>query len=88
MPYAAVEEVTGLRAKYDQEGVKGSRETFASRGDGTQHKPDVVLSITSEPSLAEVYINGSFNGLTPRKKAVQPREYSLEVHKSGFQSWS
>ena len=83
----AVEEVTGLSAKYDLEGVKASRETFSSRGD-SRVVPDVVLSITSEPPLAEVYINGSFNGLTPRKKAVQPGEYSLEIRKAGFKSWS
>ena len=84
----ALEQVTGLTMMYDQEGVKASRETVASRGASSRSVPDVVLSITSEPSLAEVYINGSFNGLTPRKKAVQPGEYSLEIRKAGFQSWS
>ena len=84
----ALEEVTGLTMLYDQEGVKASRETVASRGTSSRAVPDVVLSITSEPSLAEVYINGSFNGLTPRKKAVQPGEYNLEIRKAGFESWS
>ena len=68
--------------------MKASRETFSSRGASSRAVPDVVLSITSEPSLAEVYINGSFNGLTPRKKAVQPGEYNLEIRKAGFESWS
>ena len=84
----ALEEVTGLTMMYDQEGVKASRETVASRGTSSRAVPDVVLSITSEPSLAELYINGSFNGLTPRKKAVQPGEYSVEIRKAGFKSWS
>ena len=84
----ALEEVTGLTMMYDQEGVKASRETVASRGTSSRAVPNVVLSITSEPSLAEVYINGSFNGLTPRKKAVQPGEYSVEIRKAGFKSWS
>ena len=70
-----------------QKNGKASRETVASRGRNSRVAADVVLSITSEPSLAEVYINGSFNGLTPRKKVVQPGEYSAEVRKSGFQSW-
>ena len=84
----ALEEVTGLTMLYDQEGVKASRETVASRDSGGRSVPNVVLSLTSEPSLAEVYINGSFNGLTPRKKAVQPGEYSVEIRKAGFKSWS
>ena len=84
----ALEEVTGLTMMYDQEGVKASRETVASRGTSSRAVPNVVLSITSEPSLAEVYIDGSFNGLTPRKKAVEPGSYNIEVRKQGLKTWS
>jgi len=47
-----------------------------------------VLAITSQPPLAEVEVNETFNGLTPRDKAVGAGEYTIRVSKPGFQPWT
>jgi hypothetical protein len=46
-----------------------------------------VLTITSKPSIAEVELNGYFNGMTPRSKEVQPGEYKVTLRKPGFAEW-
>jgi len=46
-----------------------------------------VLRITSNPVGAEVEINNTFNGLTPRGKAVKAGEYAITVSKDGFKQW-
>ena len=46
-----------------------------------------IIEITSTPSYAEVEINNSFNGLTPRKKSVKAGEYQVTVRKRGFRPW-
>ena len=43
-----------------------------------------MLSIESDPPGAEVYIDGQFNGLTPRKKAVAPGTYLIRIEKRGM----
>ena len=47
-----------------------------------------VIKITSEPAYAEVDIDSSPNGLTPRAKAVSPGEYAITVRKKDFETWS
>jgi len=42
-----------------------------------------LLVVESDPAGADVYIDGNFNGLTPRRKAVQPGEYQIRVAKAG-----
>ena len=49
---------------------------------------DGVIKITSKPVYAEVDIDSSPNGLTPRAKAVRPGEYSITLRKKGFEAWS
>jgi hypothetical protein len=43
-----------------------------------------LLEIVSTPPGAEVEINNSFNGLTPRKKSVDAGEYEIVVRKAGY----
>ena len=43
-----------------------------------------LLAVTSNPPLAEITLNSSFNGLTPREKRIAPGEYEIQVSKDGF----
>ena len=81
----ALEEVSGLTMKYDQEGIKGTEQDVASRTG-----EDAVIgtvSITSTPDGADVTIDGAFVGTTPREKALKPGEYKIGVTKSGYSDW-
>ncbi len=50
----------------------------------------LTLPIKSEPSGAEVFLNGSFMGLTPLAELQMPREgaHTLLVRKSGYETWN
>jgi len=51
-------------------------------------KHQTILSITSEPSGADVRVNGERKGTTPLKlRDIQPGEYEVKVSKSGYQDW-
>ena len=70
-----------------------SGEQIAEIEEAPEPKPEAVrksglLAVTSEPPLAEVEINQSFNGLTPRKKVLDSGEYELRVSKGGFEPWT
>jgi hypothetical protein len=44
-----------------------------------------VLDIRSTPQRAEVQIDSSFNGLTPRRKEVDPGQYRITISKYGYE---
>ena len=44
-----------------------------------------VLDIRSTPQRAEVQIDNSFNGLTPRRKEVEPGDYRITISKAGYE---
>jgi hypothetical protein len=46
-----------------------------------------LITITSNPTIAEVELNGYFNGMTPRSKQVSPGQYQVTVRKAGFADW-
>jgi len=48
-------------------------------------KPTLVL--TSEPSGAEIEINGEFIGNTPTTIATKDGSVTLRMKKAGFQTW-
>jgi lipid-binding SYLF domain-containing protein len=53
-----------------------------------ERKPEpTLLTVTSDPEYAEVELNQSFNGLTPRTKKITPGEYQVRVSKKGFEPW-
>lgn len=79
----ALEEVTGVVSKYDEEGNRG--QGMATRGvDAGQVPEQGILIINSTPPGADVYIDGDFNGLTPRRKALPAAEYELRLEKRGL----
>ena len=45
------------------------------------------LSITSNPSAADIEVDGSFVGDTPSEIDVAPGDHSLKVSKPGFKPW-
>jgi lipid-binding SYLF domain-containing protein len=46
-----------------------------------------LITITSKPTIAEVELNGYFNGMTPRSKQVSPGQYQVTLRKAGFADW-
>ncbi len=77
-----IEQVTGVAAQYDQEGIKDEKQDIAIR-----ENTHAVLEISSNPRYADVQIDGDFNGSTPRVKRVLPGEYRIRVVKEGFDTW-
>lgn len=47
----------------------------------------VAVQLTSEPSGAEVFINGEFVGSTPSKIQLPPGEHKFKVTRPGYSSW-
>ena len=81
----AAEQVTGATLAFDQEGIKGEKETVASRSDAQSNV--AVLAISSEPRNAEIEIDGAFAGTTPRTKRLEPGEYKIKITMNGYKSW-
>ncbi|MCP4996404.1 MAG: SUMF1/EgtB/PvdO family nonheme iron enzyme, partial [Gammaproteobacteria bacterium] len=47
------------------------------------------ISVRSDPSSAEIYIDGRYNGITPDDVAdLEPGRYKVEVKKEGYRTWS
>ena len=46
-----------------------------------------TLSITSTPSGAKVYINGSYKGLKPMTRTMSPGNYTIELTKDGYSNY-
>ena len=81
--------VLDVTVQFDKEGIKDERETVATRSSGSE-KPDsamATLDISSVPDGAEIEIDGSFVGTTPRTKILEPGKYAIKLTKAGFKSW-
>ncbi len=81
----AVEQVSHTELVFDQEGIKDEKETVASRS-GAQSNM-AVLDIKSEPKDAEIEIDGTFAGTTPRTKKLEPGEHKIKITRNGYKSW-
>jgi len=81
----AVEQVSHTELVFDQEGIKDEKETVASRSDAQSNM--AVLEFRSEPSDAEIEIDGVFAGTTPRTKRLNPGEYKIKINRNGYKSW-
>ena len=82
-----VEEVTDLELLYDQEGVKASEETVAGRSRSGSDSTRATVEISSSPPGAEIEIDGSFVGSSPRSKALAPGEYKIKLTQKGYKDW-
>ncbi|XRP97357.1 LamG-like jellyroll fold domain-containing protein [Methanocaldococcus sp. 16A] len=47
-----------------------------------------VINIDSEPTGAEIYINGKYYGKTPAKIELEPDTYQIEVYKEGYKLYT
>ncbi len=81
----SIEQVSHTELVFDQEGIKDEKETVASRSDAQSNM--AVLDIKSEPSAAEIEIDGVFAGTTPRTKSLDPGEYKIKITRNGYKSW-
>ena len=81
----AVEQASDIDLVFDQEGIKGEKETVATRS-GVRAN-EAILDISSEPGDAEIEIDGVFAGTTPRTKRLSPGEYKIKISKNGYKSW-
>jgi hypothetical protein len=46
-----------------------------------------IVEINSEPSGAEIFVNGVFNSSTPSKLKLSVGEYVIKVSRPGFKDW-
>jgi hypothetical protein len=81
----AIEQVSDVDLVFDQEGIKDEKETVASRSDVPSNM--AVLDISSEPRDAEIEIDGTFAGTTPRTKRLNPGEYKIKISRNGYKNW-
>jgi hypothetical protein len=54
---------------------------------GTNPEMKTILDISSEPTGAEIFINGVFNSSTPSKLKLGVGEYTIKVSRPGFKDW-
>ncbi len=45
------------------------------------------MSFESTPDGAEIEIDGSFAGTTPRSKSLRPGSYRIKIWKKGYTAW-
>jgi hypothetical protein len=83
----AVEQVSGVALKFDQEGVKAEEEGFAAAGDQQPSDDLATIEISSEPSGAEIEVDGMFAGMTPRSKRMEPGEHEVVISLKGYKDW-
>ena len=53
----------------------------------TNPEMKTILDISSEPTGAEIFINGVFNSSTPSKLKLGVGEYTIKVARPGFKDW-
>jgi len=46
-----------------------------------------IVTVTSNPKSAQVYINGALKGVTDLNLHLTPGKYKVEVKKDGYQTW-
>ena len=47
-----------------------------------------IISATSTPKAAKIYINGELKGVTDTNLTLPPENYVIEIKKEGYTSWS
>jgi hypothetical protein len=73
--------LTGLTLERDEP----ERAVQAEAPAAVEPPSPAVLDIRSTPQLAEVEIDSSFNGLTPRRKSVEAGDYRIVISKAGYE---
>jgi hypothetical protein len=47
-----------------------------------------IIAATSNPKAAKIYVNGELKGVTDTNLTLPPENYSIEIKKEGYTSWS
>lgn len=47
-----------------------------------------IISATSTPKAAKIYVNGELKGVTDTNLTLPPENYWVEIKKEGYTSWS
>ncbi len=58
-----------------------------SQQQNSQSTTEVPVTITSEPTGAEIEIDGSYEGNTPSQLSLMPGEYIIRVSRPGYKVW-
>lgn len=70
-----------------KQGTPETQLTTIPTADAVERGAKPQLTVTSEPSGAEIEINGEFVGNTPTTVAVKDGKVVVKLKKSGFQQW-
>ena len=85
---AAVSELQKGAAKLAQPGAqRGADSNPLGTPQAKSEETNILMEVTSEPSGAEIYLDGSFTGSTPSKLSVKVGEHSIKVMRPGFKDW-
>ena len=47
-----------------------------------------TLTINSEPSVANIYVNGKYRGITPLTLTLEPGTYTIKISKDGYKTYT
>lgn len=85
----AVDSVSGVPLEFDQEGIKDDKESLAKADGKSEPVVSGVAAVRFEsvPDDAEIEIDGSFAGTTPRSKSLSPGVYRIRIWKKGYTAW-
>ena len=83
----ALEEVSGVAMKYDQEGIKGTEQDVAQRAESVGSQQPGTVAIASTPDGAQVSIDGAYAGSTPRENSLAPGEHEIKIVRKGYADW-
>jgi hypothetical protein len=75
--------LTGLTAEHDEPAQVAAQEVEPTETPARDEP--ALLEIHSTPEGAEIEIDKSFNGLTPRRKSVEAGQYRIVIRKDGYE---
>ncbi len=66
----------------------GGNAPSASGGSSTSEtSADVSVTVTSEPTGADIEVDGNYEGSTPSQLSLAPAEYIIRVARPGYKAW-
>lgn len=69
------------------DGGSGTTTSTAAARIGDEKPPYVRVPVVSDPSGAEVYIDGIYSGVTPFIATVEPESHLVEAYREGYWNW-
>ncbi len=65
----------------------GNAQSTTGQSSTPETPADVSVTVTSEPTGADIEIDGSYEGSTPSQLSLAPAEYIIRVARPGFKPW-